>query len=123
MPFILSVTALRIGSSLALRQNIVGQAHADAVSTLQLGCKMIKLLAMSVFMAVGAIIGTVFFRIFANERFTLPLCIGLGILGAFAGMLLADLADIRLVGNLIDGLMFAAIGSCALLGLNLLIRR
>lgn len=84
---------------------------------------MIKLIAMSVFIAVGAIIGSIFFRFFPNEKITLPLCIGLGILGAFAGMLLADLADIRLVGNLIDGLLFASAGSAALLGLNLLMRR
>ena len=78
---------------------------------------------MSVFIAVGAIIGGVFFRFFANDKITLPICIGLGVLGAFAGMLLADLADIHLAGNLLDGLLFASLGSAALLGLNRLLRR
>ncbi len=84
---------------------------------------MFKLIAMSVFIAVGAIIGSLFFRYYANNRVSHPLCIGLGILGAFGGMLLADLADVHLMGNLIDGLLFATLGSAALLLLNLLLRR
>jgi len=81
---------------------------------------MIKLAAMLVFVMVGAVIGALFYRLFSHHKLTLPLCIGLGVLGAFAGMLLADLADIRLVGNMIDALLFSSIGSVLLLGLNLL---
>lgn len=84
---------------------------------------MIKLIAMSVFIAVGAIIGFVFYRFLASGRISLPICMSLGILGAFAGMLLADLADIHLLGNLLDGLLFASIGSAALLALNFFLRR
>ena len=84
---------------------------------------MIKLFAMSVFIAVGAIIGGVFFKRFARGSISLPLCIGLGVLGAFAGMLLADLAEIHIVGNVVDGLLFSSLGSAALLGLNLVLKR
>ncbi len=84
---------------------------------------MIKLLAVSVFIAVGVIIGNIFFQLFPHNRISRPLCMGIGVLGAFAGMLLADLADIRLVGNLIDGLLFSAFGSAALLAINLILKR
>ena len=87
---------------------------------------MIKLAAMLLFVVVGAIIGILFFRLSlklqGQQKITLPLCIGLGIIGAFGGLLLADLADIRLVGNLIDGLLFSSIGSIVLLGINLVFR-
>ena len=87
---------------------------------------MIKLAAMLFFVAVGAVVGVLFFRLsfllWGQHRLTLPLCIGLGIIGAFGGLLLADLADIRLAGNLIDGLLFSSIGSAALLGINLALR-
>lgn len=87
---------------------------------------MIKLAAMLLFVVTGAVIGVLFFKLsfklWGQHRLTLPLCIGLGILGAFGGLLIADLADIRLVGNLIDGLLFSSIGSAALLGINLAFR-
>ncbi len=78
---------------------------------------MIKLLAMSVFGVTGAITGAVFCRV-ANTGISQPMCIGLGVLGAFGGILLADLADLRLIGNLADGLLFASAGSILLLCLN-----
>lgn len=91
---------------------------------------MIKLAAMLLFVVVGAVIGILFFRLSSRlsgqyrsaQPLTLPLCIGLGILGAFGGLLIADLTDIRLVGNLIDGLLFSSIGSTLLLGINLVFR-
>ena len=83
---------------------------------------MFKLIAMSVFIAVGAIVGSLFYQLTGRKTLSRPHCIGLGILGAFAGLLLADLADIRLLGNLLDGLLFSSIGSLALLTLNLLLR-
>jgi len=87
---------------------------------------MIKLAAMLLFVVVGAVIGVLFFRIsfvlWGQHKLTLPLCIGLGIIGAFGGLLTADMADIRLVGNLIDGLLFSSIGSALLLGINLIFR-
>ena len=91
---------------------------------------MIKLAAMLLFVVVGAVIGILFFRLSSKlpgqyrstQPLTLPLCIGLGILGAFGGLLIADLTDIRLVGNLIDGLLFSSIGSTLLLGINLVFR-
>ncbi len=87
---------------------------------------MIKLAAMLLFVVVGATIGILFFRYFlkpsGQQKITLPLCIGLGIIGAFGGLLVADLADIRLIGNLIDGLLFSSIGSVLLLGINLVFR-
>lgn len=83
---------------------------------------MIKLAAMLVFVAVGAAIGSLFYKLIGHQKLTLPVCVGLGVLGAFAGMLLGDLADIRLVGNMIDGLLFSSVGSVLILGLNLLLR-
>lgn len=84
---------------------------------------MIKLLAMSLFIFVGAAIGSLFYRLFGHHNLSLPMCIGIGVLGAFAGMLLADLADLRLIGNLADALLFSSIGSITLLALNRLLRR
>ncbi len=84
---------------------------------------MIKLLAMSVFIVVGAVIGGLFYRKFGNDKLTLPMCLIIGILGAFAGLWIPDITDIRLVGNLVDSLLFSSIGSALLLGLNLVISR
>lgn len=87
---------------------------------------MIKLAAMLLFAAVGAVTGVLFFkltsRLTGQQRLTLPLCIGLGIIGAFGGLLIADLADIRLFGNLIDGLIFSSTGAALLPAINLLVR-
>lgn len=83
---------------------------------------MIKLIAMLLYVVIGALIGGLFYKYFANQKLTLPICIILGIMGSFGGLFLSDLADIRLVGNLIDSIIFSTIGSFLLLGLNLGIR-
>lgn len=83
---------------------------------------MFKLIAIFVFIAVGAIVGKLFSQLIAKQKIPRSHCVGLGVLGAFAGLLLADLADIHLLGNLVDGLLFSAIGSLALPALNLLLR-
>ena len=83
---------------------------------------MIKLLAMSLFIVVGAVVGLLFHRMIGNNNLPLPLCMGLGVIGAFVGIWLADIADLHLIGNTIDSIIFAAVGSALVLVLNLLIR-
>lgn len=83
---------------------------------------MIKLAAMSLYIVVGVVIGGLFYRTYGPDKLTLPLCLLLGVLGAFAGLWIADLADIHLIGNVIDSLIFSSVGSALLLALNLLVR-
>jgi len=83
---------------------------------------MIKLLAMSLFIVVGAIVGLLFHRMIGNRNLPAPLCMGLGVIGSFAGIWVADIADLHLVSTTIDGIIFATAGSTLVLALNLLIR-
>jgi len=82
---------------------------------------------MSIYIVVGAIIGTAFHtavtKLASNSHFNLWLCILIGVMGAFAGLLLSDLANIHLFGNVTDSLIFSSLGSLLLLTLNSLIRR
>lgn len=84
---------------------------------------MIKLLAMSLFIVVGAVIGFIFHRLVGNSKLPVHLCMALGVFGSFAGIWLADLADLHFIGNVIDGLLFASAGSILVLVLNSIIRR
>jgi len=84
---------------------------------------MIRFLAMFLFVAVGLIFGILSYKLSDGRRASLPICLILGVMGAFAGMWLADIAEIRIVGNLIDSLLFASLGSTVVLGLNLLLRK
>jgi len=87
---------------------------------------MIKFLAMSIYVVVGVVVGVAFYtlakKLKASSQLNLWLCILIGVMGAFAGLLLSDLADIHLFGNVIDSLVFSSIGSLLLLTLNSLIR-
>jgi len=88
---------------------------------------MIKLLAMSLFVVIGAAVGAAFYHLTShsladNRKIPLVLCLVLGVMGAFAGIWIADLADIHMIGNVIDNILFATVGSALFLGLNLLIR-
>jgi len=88
---------------------------------------MIKILAMSIYIVVGAIVGMLFYtlvkRLKTSLQLNLWLCILIGVMGAFAGLLLSDLAEIHLFGNVTDSLIFSSLGSLLLLTLNSLIRR
>jgi len=88
---------------------------------------MIKILAMSIYIVVGAIVGAAFYTLMkklkASSQLNLWLCILIGVMGAFAGLLLADLADIHMFGNVTDSLISSSLGSLLLLALNSLIRR
>lgn len=81
---------------------------------------MIKLLAVSVFIAVGAITGVLFHKLTA--KLSITNCLLLGVAGAFAGIWIADIADVHMIGNVIDNIIFAACGSTLLLSLNAIIR-
>ncbi len=83
---------------------------------------MIKFAAMSLYIIVGVVIAGIFYKTYEPNKLTLPLCLLLGVLGAFAGLWISDLADIHLIGNVIDSLIFSSIGSALLLGLGLLVR-
>ena len=84
---------------------------------------MFKLLAMSLFIVVGAVIGFFFHRLADQGNLPVHLSMALGVFGSFAGIWLADLADLHFIGNVVDSLMFATAGSLLILTLNSLIRR
>ena len=84
---------------------------------------MIKLLAFALYVVIGVIIGSAFYKFYGQRTLALPLCWVVGILGAFGGLLISDLADVHLIGNVLDSIMFASAGSAALLLLNLIARK
>lgn len=83
---------------------------------------MYKLLSVSLFIAIGIIVGSLFYKYYKRRTLPLAICLVLGVLGAFAGLWISDLADLRLIGNVTDGVIFATTGSVLLLGLNLFLR-
>jgi len=109
-----------------LPQPLLFQVEVQCKAEATRAFNMIKLVAMSLFIVIGVVIGLLFQRFIASYKpnyiLSAPLCIGLGIIGSFAGILLADIADLRLIGNVIDSIIFASIGSTLLLTLNLLVR-
>ena len=82
---------------------------------------MLKLAAASIFIVIGGLIGYLFQR-FVRTRTAPALWVVIGILGAFCGIWIPDLADIGRRG-IIGSLLFPALGAIVLLVANLLAER
>jgi len=81
---------------------------------------LFRLAGITLFALVGVAIGLLAYRILGHRRITPWQSVLAGIAGSFAGLWLADIADIRLFGNLFNSLFFAACGALIVVPLTAL---
>ncbi len=82
---------------------------------------MIKLIAVIPFIAIGVLVGWLIARLAGTRRTTRLRCIMTGVSGSFGGLLLSDIAGLRLYGNVTDALLFSSLGALVLALLALLL--